>query len=384
MGRYQITLSGLHASNTPEQAAEIMSRSISLAHSACTPSTSSSSAVPSSSGSTPSRSPGVVLSLGPFGAHLKPSQEYAGVYPPPYGPSPSGPSDLSTTTTTSDIKPNHFPTTPSGRSAEQAAELELALWHFQRLSAFLHSPSSAWDKLEWVAFETVPLLTEIRAVRRAMGVLNAELGEERRKKFWVASAFPNGLHPQTLAGLAEARGEEGEVLGHAGMEDLLAVALGPLEPLSNGDDALQGGGSAGAYADLRQRLAALQGGSVPPADAIGINCTSPAYLPALVRDMTAALNSSTPSNSRPSLVLYPDGGAVYDTTTKTWTNRTSGAKDWAVDVAKIAKDAAEARVGEANGGEVENGEYVWAGIIVGGCCKAGFEEIRLLRQQLKP
>jgi homocysteine S-methyltransferase len=142
------------------------------------------------------------------------------------------------------------------------------------------------------------------------------------------------------------------------MDDFVTASIGPLAPLAPLDvevdtnDELKGAHS---------EIARLPSDAIPPADAIGINCTSPAHLPALVRDM----------------VLYPDGGAVYDTTTKTWTNRTSGAQDWATDVAAIASEAAGARTSRGNGEA-----YAWAGVIVGGCCKAGFEEIRLLKQEL--
>jgi homocysteine S-methyltransferase len=159
------------------------------------------------------------------------------------------------------------------------------------------------------------------------------------------------------------------------MDDFVTASIGPLAPLAPLDvevdtnDELKGAHS---------EIARLPSDAIPPADAIGINCTSPAHLPALVRDMTAALDLTGHSaDKRPALVLYPDGGAVYDTTTKTWTNRTSGAQDWATDVAAIASEAAGARTSRGNGEA-----YAWAGVIVGGCCKAGFEEIRLLKQEL--
>ena len=396
-----MTLSGLHATNTPAESAEITGRAISLAHGACSSHTSryqSSSQAITSTGR-PAGESGVVLSLGPFGAHLKPSQEYAGVYPSPYGPTPTASTSGASSTT-----PNYFPTTSSGRVEEARAEVALAQWHLDRLRAFASAPSSAassisaitqrpaeqgesgsasaaWDNLEWVAFETVPLLTEIRAVRRAMAVLNREIESGRRKKFWICSAFPEGRFPQRKATTsspstdsdAEIAGEAAEA-GHVGMDEWLAAAIGPLQPLALDDPSTA---STSEYADAAQ-LASLGADDIPSADGIGINYTSPAYLPGLAHDMTEALahRPQAESHARPALVLYPDRGAVYDTTTKKWTNRTSGAEDWARDVSAVVREAAAATLSE-------DGEHVWAGVIVGGCCKAGFDEIRLLKEELQ-
>ncbi|HMZ08400.1 MAG TPA: homocysteine S-methyltransferase [Anaerolineales bacterium] len=53
----------------------------------------------------------------------------------------------------------------------------------------------------------------------------------------------------------------------------------------------------------------------PQAAAIGINCTSPLYIPSLIREIKK--NTSKP------IIVYPNSGEVYDPTTNTWHGETS-------------------------------------------------------------
>lgn len=304
--------------------------------------------VHSSSGS---ESAGVVLSLGPHGATLSPSQEYGGIYPPPYGPVLSSTSSSSTRT-------NAFPSTPSGQAEELEAEDALAVWHLARLRIYA-AEEGTWRKVEWLGFETIPLLREIRAIRRAMGKLYTELevrwgggkvseeGQEGwwRKKFWITSAFPDGQHPQHLASGPDQ---------HVSVDDVLYSLISPSPDSAN---------------------------SLPRPDGIGINCTHPSHISALAEAFYTSMRKLAKSHGEagPVFVLYPDGGAVYDTTSRTWTERTTRPDEWAVGVAGIARRLEDARL-DAEGDE--QGKKVWAGVIVGGCCKAGFDEIRYLRKEL--
>lgn len=379
-----MTLSNLGAKYTQEEQETIMTRSIDLAYS----SIQSASVKESTTPTTTNPHAGVVLSLGPFGASLSPSQEYAGIYPQPYGPS-------SRSTPTN----NSFPTQQEADRAEQA----LAKWHYDRLLAFSRADGGrAWRKVKWLAFETVPLLVEIQAIRRAVGALyrGKDRGDERDdgrdgqdgfvKPFWITSAFPDGHHPQRLS-----NGDR------ASMEDFVQAALGPLKPL--------GRPSTDLGVDASTNHTSISDFSLAPrADGLGINCTSPFDHANLVSTLSRAVGSFFTTSSspllskRPSLVFYPDGGATYDTTTKTWTSRSGTTDEWARLVGGLAIEAAgergeqsEQREGgkdgkDGNGGnggkeapdtkDVGHEGYLWESVIVGGCCKSSFNEIRSLRQ----
>ena len=64
----------------------------------------------------------------------------------------------------------------------------------------------------------------------------------------------------------------------------------------------------------------------PQAAAIGINCTSPLYIPSLIREIKK-------STDKP-VIVYPNSGEVYDASTNTWHGETScdsfglQSKDW--------------------------------------------------------
>lgn len=215
----------------------------------------------------------VALALGPYGATLRPGAEYTGIYPGEYG----------------------------GPNSQEA----LAKWHADRVKVY--AEDAVWGSIEYVAFETVPDVHELRAIRSAMSGLE--------KPFWVAMCFPEGRHPS------------GEGMG--GVVD------------------------------------ALIGGDEPIPIGLGINCTNPAYLEQLVSDMTTAVRSKA-NGKRFTLVVYPDGGAVYDPATKTWSEEDGPTPEaWAKQVFDIVKKV---------------DEDVWSNVIVGGCCKTSFAEIKALRQ----
>lgn len=65
---------------------------------------------------------------------------------------------------------------------------------------------------------------------------------------------------------------------------------------------------------------------------------------------------------------------MYDTTTRTWVvapQSPENAEKWAEVVGDVAKGV--------RGAERE-GKGVWKGVVVGGCCKSSFDEIRALRR----
>lgn len=307
--RYQLTQDGLcrHAKIDEAAAGEVMRSAIPLAGSSSSSGTSGASLTHTSHG--------VVLSIGPFGATCSPGQEYAGIYPPPYGPGSSS---------------NACPA-----SAREGVISALTEFHLRRLITFSEY-AETWAKVEWIAFETIPVLTEYTAIRRAMAGLQ-KAGRATGKRFWITSAFPDGVHPQI--------GEDGS---HATVADVLVAARGE----ARDDD----------------------GADLPAADGVGANCTNPRFVDALSKEFReAVLSVKQEGQDKPTLVLYPDGGSVYDVVTRTWSTGSLDSTSWGKQVAEIARRAEEVQV---------DGQAVWEGVIVGGCCKAGFDEIRALRTAL--
>ncbi|WVR04755.1 hypothetical protein IAU60_001766 [Kwoniella sp. DSM 27419] len=277
---------------------------------------------------------GVVLSFGPYGSTLSPGQEYGGLYPPPFGPSTSS---------------NGFPTGEAYAVAEEGVIEALAKFHTEKLHIFAMDEPT-WRRVDWIAFETIPVIHEIRAIRRAMSRLNDVLarrhpepeGEGRQwwdKRFWITSPFPNGQHPQVLSGSS---------------------------------------GSGHEHATVNQVVRAMLEGDDTRPDGMGINCTHPKYLSDLCGQFSKAyVRAQTPANgSNMRFVLYPDGGQVYDTKTRTWSPSTmaNGPDDWASQILAIAREVEQAKDTE--------GQRIWGGVVLGGCCKTSFAEIAALRRLL--
>ena len=265
---------------------------------------------------------GTVLSIGPFGATLSPGQEYAGIYPPPYGPS---------------TQTNHH--TDAGKREESVSALEK--FHLDRLRIYAED-KEAWEEIKWIAFETIPVLAEYEAIRRAMTSLKAEgIG----KPFWITSAFPDGLHGQQVG---SAGGER------ANVRDILLSALCPCSSSSSPSSA-----------------------DLVPALGVGINCTNPSVASTLseeyTRELTALRKEDKVRGKGVTFVMYPDGGCLYDVHTRSWSSGQLDPKSWGTQLATIAREVEKAAEGE---------ERIWEGVIVGGCCKAGFEDIKALRDAL--
>lgn len=180
----------------------------------------------------------IALSLGPYGACMIPGQEYSGAY-----------------------------------DAEHDSEEALYRWHLDRLRLFLEAEGDLLSRMQYVAFETLPRLDEIRAVRRAIHDANITL------PFWIACVFPR---------------EDDDLLPDgSAIEQVVRAAVAPIE-----------------------------GGLVPWG--IGVNCTKLHKLSRLLKafehSVTAAMSAGDISAAAPSFVLYPDGtnGEVYNTTTQVW------------------------------------------------------------------
>ncbi|KAJ5833578.1 catalyzes methyl transfer from S-methylmethionine (SMM) to adenosyl-L-homocysteine [Penicillium riverlandense] len=235
----------------------------------------------------------IALSLGPYGACMIPGQEYSGKY-----------------------------------DVEHDNEEALFRWHLDRLRLFAEAEVNLIRRVQYVAFETLPRLDEIRAVRRAIRAAAIEV------PFWISCVFP----------------EKDDVLPDgSSVEQVVSAAV-----------------------DLREGASAPWG--------IGINCTKIDKLPSLVSkfgDSVAARVSAGSLATAPSLVLYPDGtnGEVYNTTTQTW-ERPTGTRDdaksrcpWESQLAEVVQDT------------TASGHFL--SFLVGGCCKASHADIKKLHDRLK-
>jgi homocysteine S-methyltransferase len=250
------------------------------------------SAVPLARSAFGSRKGLVALSLGAYGATMIPSTEYTGEYP-----------------------------------AEMQDHTSLGLWHAQRMIGF-ESDQKTWDQIDLVAFETLPRIEEITAVRGSMQLLSGA----RRKLFWISCVFPN---------------DEEKLPDGSDVTDVVKAMLEQPDP------------------NTRQ----LWYANSPVA--IGINCTKVRRLPSLIRSFEdAAFHLKL---LLPYLVIYPDGATdtTYDAATQKWVplGTSASSRSWDEEVFEIMQE-----VKKRNN---------WAGIIVGGCCKTKPEDIARLRDRLE-
>lgn len=178
----------------------------------------------------------IALSLGPYGGCMIPGQEYSGAY-----------------------------------DSEHDSEDALYRWHLDRLRMFQEADGDLISRLRFVAFETLPRLDEVRAVRRAL--FNSGI----TVPFWVSCVFP---------------GEDEALPDGSSVEQVVQAAVAPMS------------GSADPWG-------------------IGVNCTKIHKLAGLVEGLGKCVAQAVAAGrilTVPSLVLYPDGtnGEVYNTTTQVW------------------------------------------------------------------
>ncbi|KAL8339493.1 hypothetical protein RB601_005869 [Gaeumannomyces tritici] len=239
----------------------------------------------------------LALSCGPYGACMVPGQEYSGRY-----------------------------------DGAHDGEAALAAWHLERLRLYDESflVSASGPRLQYVAFETLPRLDEIRAVRKAFAAVD---GGAFPGRFWIACVFP---------------GDDEKLPDGSTVEQAVEAMLGPLD---------EGGQPWG----------------------IGINCTKLHKIQGLVKrfeDAVTGLVQRGVVKEAPALVLYPDGtnGEVYNTTTKTWEAPVGFEND---EVPKIPWESSLAEVVQRS-----KERAVFTSFLVGGCCKANHENIKALRSSL--
>ncbi|TVY15914.1 Homocysteine S-methyltransferase 2 [Lachnellula arida] len=240
----------------------------------------------------------VALSLGAYGATMVPGAEYSGVY---------------------------------DEGCRSAVQLEA--WHSERIGAFgcLYGGGSGggekedekrecWDMVDFVAFETIPRLEEVVAVRAVMD----KLPEGMERDYWISCVFP-----------------------------------GERNRLPDGST-------------VREVVRAMLGGEARRPRGIGVNCTRVGKVEGLVREFEDAV-CELGLSGEVALVLYPDGtrGEVYNTSTKEWE------KIEGVEESEVSWD-------EMVFGNVQRARDrgVWKEIFVGGCCKTTPDHIAKLRKRI--
>ncbi|KAJ9658171.1 AdoMet-homocysteine methyltransferase [Neophaeococcomyces mojaviensis] len=229
--------------------------------------------------------PGLVaLSLGAYGATMSPSQEYGGQYD------------------------------------DMCDETKLEHWHIARIAMFWAS----WEKVNVVAFETIPRLEEVRAVRTAA---NVNRHERVFKPYWVTCVFPNN----------DERLPDG-----SSIEEVLEA--------------------------LFEERSWEDGIEVRTPWGVGINCTKVSKLEKLIGEFEAAAERL--QIDLPRLVVAPNGskGQTYDSSSQTWVGDKEEGGAWDEQVWGVVEGA--------------RGRGKWKGIVVGGCCKTSPEDIAKLRKKI--
>ncbi|MDH4108618.1 MAG: homocysteine S-methyltransferase [Gammaproteobacteria bacterium] len=92
----------------------------------------------------------------------------------------------------------------------------------------------------------------------------------------------------------------------------------------------------------------------PTVLAVGINCTPPQLIPALIRELRRAVPGKA-------IVVYPNSGETYNVTDKSWSGR---ACDLDKEFAVVSWHRAGAK-------------------LIGGCCRTGPDDIRAIRRRLQ-
>jgi homocysteine S-methyltransferase len=241
------------------------------------------SAVPLSRSCFDSKSGIVALSLGAYGATMTPSTEYSGDY-------------------------------------DGLDRQGLENFHRDRLDIFVKQ-ADTWNDIDLLAFETLPRLDEVQAVRQVA----ASVPQDLLKPYWISCVFP---------------GTDDRLPDSSTISDIVNASL-----LGNV-------------------------GSTP--FAIGINCTKLPKLPLLIDQFEEAIMAA--KVPFPSLVIYPDGAGnkVYNSQLQQWVERPAdqeeGQKCWNETLFDLVQNVqSRAR---------------WFSIIVGGCCKVPPVEIGKLRARM--
>lgn len=173
-----------------------------------------------------------VLTFGPYGAALANGSEYTGDYSEP-------------------------------GSSHQPSFAELEHFHLHRLRQALRS--SVADKIDTIAFETIPRLDEAEAILSALKVLASEMGSSQRRKppAYISFVFP-----------PESRG---------------------YLPWSSDSTSRKG------PADIAQSICQAQSSLDWPIAGLGINCTKPTMLKLVAEELSRAVHDH---GTTPDLSLF--------------------------------------------------------------------------------
>lgn len=307
---YQTSIAGFQHTDsrlTHEDAANYMRSAIPLARDAF-------HGRPESESGSDSKTFGVAISLGPYGATMSPvSTEYTGLYP-----------------------------------AEMDSESALRKWHAERLGVFTADAGKWEDGVDFVAFETVKRVDEVRAIRGAVrdvfaggSVANSRPTADHavsRKPWWITGVFP------------------AEQVDESEVREWVRAALSADEDENN----------------------------LPRPWGVGLNCTRIGNVQPIVQIMENELHRLVHENRfvdewaasrshRPWLVLYPDGtkGERYDPATKQWVKKeeVQMTRPWEDIYADVVEGV------RAQGTS-------WEGVIAGGCCRTGPGEIAALKRSI--
>ena len=278
----------------------------------------------------------VALSLGPFGSAVKPPQDFDGFYPPPFGP--KGPSyegdGLGNTRLFS-------PDSDGVEEDEKKAIEALAGFHLWRLRAVASNPET-WSSVDYVAFETVPHLRELRAIKVAMArFFDAESRGRGLKGWWISLVFPDDEGSGQWG--PEERERQTRSLGvdltdEPSRSEILNVVL---------DDRI---------------------GAVPTG--LGLNCTRIDRYPSILSSIASGGSEPVPLT----LAVYPNGGRAGDTfdpLTHRWKNGGRPRPDgrnitWEEEVVEV----------------VQKCRGKWKDVVVGGCCRVYPPQIKALREKV--
>jgi homocysteine S-methyltransferase len=201
-------------------------------------------------------------------------------------------------------------------------------FHLSRLQLLT---KANWSMIEGILFETVPLISEITAIRKSVSQLRVEQDLDDEDLF-ISMVFPSGRLPGWDIE-PDNREHMNEISMETGMQAIVDATFTPFV----GQATIKG---------------------------IGINCTKPQYLRELVDSLTQAI-SKIPRAEPVTLLLYPDGGAEWEN------NSFKGGisiEDWCRDVWDGVRLALKA------------GRGVWGRFIVGGCCNTGPAHIQRLHE----
>jgi len=289
----------------------------------------------SEEGAAATREAFVALSLGPFGSAVMPPQDFDGFYPPPFGP--RGP--------TSDGIGNTRLFSDSGvivEEEERKAVEALAQFHLWRLHAVASNPET-WNAIDYIAFETVPHLRELRAIKLAMSKFDADTSTQTQggvltklRGWWISLVFPNGEESAQWG--PEERQHQTRDQTHE--SETLNVVLDP------------------------------KVGAVPTG--LGLNCTRIDQYPSILSSISNSSGQNVPIPL--TLVVYPNGGRfgdTFDTVTHRWENDGGPRPDgrtvtWEEEVVEVVQRC--------------RGE--WKDVIVGGCCRVYPPQIQTLREKV--